>query len=373
MSEAADTPDPEILLRLLRDQDRVHALLLLDADGRITAWLAGAENVFGYRAEEIVGRSVSELFTPEDRAQGLDAHELEVARRDGHAADDRWHLRKDGTRIWVIGVLVPLREAGHLVGFAKILRDRTEMKQQLVELRNRIATLEKADERKNLFLGTLAHELRNPLAPLTNAAQLVRLAAADREELLYPAQVIERQLDLLRRLVDDLLDVTRVGTGKVQLKKERLALNDVLTRVADQYRPEAERRRQQFDLLLPAGRIEVDGDADRLHQVFVNLLTNAIKYTPDGGHIWLQATAEGSQAVVAVRDTGVGIAPEALPRIFELFTQEEASRPRSEGGLGLGLPLVKSLVALHGGSVQVQSEGRGKGSMFAVRLPLAKG
>jgi two-component system CheB/CheR fusion protein len=371
----AETPQrqqKEELIGLFLQQNKDHALILLDAQGLVVAWFPGAERVFGYASAEMTGQPVTHLFTPEDLGRGLAAHELEVARRDGAAEDDRWMLRKDGSRFWANGVLLALRDgSGRVVGFAKSLRDRTDVRAQIETLENRVAALQKADERKTLLLGTVAHELRNPLAPLGNAVKLLQLARPNDPDLAYPVNLIERQVAFLKRMVDDMLDVARVGAGKVELKKERLLLGEVLAQVVEGWRPRAEERRQRLELILPGGALPVEADPDRLRQVFTNLINNAVKYTPEGGRVWVKATAEGSQAVVGVEDNGVGIAPEMLPKIFELFTQEEESRYRSEGGLGIGLSLVKSLVTLHGGSVQVRSEGRGKGSEFTVRLPLA--
>jgi PAS domain S-box-containing protein len=371
MSNRQDSPDADPWLRLLLDQCRDHAIVVLDPDGRVVRWPSGAEHTFGYRAEEMLGQPIRRLFTPEDLQRGLADHELYVARRDGRAEDDRWLVRKDGTRIWIGGVVFALRDAtGEMVAFGKIMRDRTDVRAQVEALENRVEALIKADQRKNLFLGTLAHELRNPLAPLVNALQIMRLARAVTPDLVMPVQIIERQVDVIRRLVDDLLDITRVGAGKIELRLQQVQLHEVLNRAAEACRPQADKRRQDFRVLLPQVPITVEADPDRLHQVVTNLLNNAVKYTPEGGGVWLKATVEGNEAVMRVEDTGVGIAPEMLPKIFDLFTQEEESRARSDGGLGLGLPLVKELVTLHGGTVQVRSEGRDKGSEFTVRLPL---
>jgi two-component system CheB/CheR fusion protein len=362
----------EELLRLFLRQGKDHALILLDANGSVVAWYPGAERVFGYTAAEMVGQPITRLFTPEDMTRGLSAHELEVARRDGSAEDDRWMLRKNGSRFWANGVVLALRDqSGEVVGFGKTLRDRTDLRAQFETLENRVNALLKADERKTLFLGTLAHELRNPLAPLANAVRLLRLTRPDDPDLAYPVKLIERQVEFLRRMVDDLLDVTRIGAGKVELKKRKLLLRELLGRVVDSCRTACEERGHRLELILPSGEIPVEVDPDRMHQVFVNLVNNAIKYTPEGGRIWVKATVEGAEAVVGVEDTGVGISAEMLPRIFDLFTQEEDSRYRADGGLGIGLSLVKSLVTLHGGTVQVRSEGKGKGSEFTVRLPLS--
>jgi signal transduction histidine kinase len=181
-------------------------------------------------------------------------------------------------------------------------------------------------------------------------------------------KLIEEQLDFVRRMLDDLMDVTRISTGKVRLNIGAVVLHEVIEKAVDAARPWVEERCQRIQVIGPWSSIVLQGDPDRLHQVFLNLLSNAIKYTPEGGNIWVKITTEGDEAVVRVTDTGVGIPHEMLPRIFDLFTQVETQI--SHGGLGIGLALVKDFVALHGGSVQVRSEGVGKGSEFMVRLPL---
>jgi two-component system CheB/CheR fusion protein len=362
-SRMALQPTPDDLLRLLVSQTDDHAVILLDPGGTVLAWLAGAEHVFGYAAHEIVGRTADVLFTPEDRSRGAHDHELAVARADGRSESDRWQVRRDGTRVWASGVVVALRdEAGAVVGFGRVLRDRTDVKAQVDALANTAA-------RQAVFLATLAHELRNPLAPIGNAAEIIRqTSTAGTHE--APLGMIERQVGQIRRLVDDLTEVTRAGAGKARLELRTCHLEDILTGAADACRPLARTRRQDFHLLCLPTPTTVRVDPDRLHQVVVNLLANAIKYTPEGGQVWLKATVEGDEAVFRVEDTGVGIAPDLLPRIFDLFTQEESSLGLSQGGLGLGLSVVKELVARHGGTVQVRSKGRGKGSEFTVRLPV---
>jgi PAS domain S-box-containing protein len=374
MADRPDPPSQAELLQLLLDQAKDHALILLDPAGTVVAWMAGSEQTFGYTAAEIVGKTLHPLFTPEDRERGVPEHELEVARQDGRAEDDRWQVRKDGTRIWAVGVVTPLRgPGGELVGFGKVLRDRTDVRAQIEATERQAEAASQASKRKSVFLGTLAHELRNPLAPLSNAVELLKMGQKGAEATAFAVQIIERQLATMRRLVDDLLDMSRIEAGKIRLEKQPTDLNAVLTRAADACRPAVQKHRHDLrELLLPAAT-SVDGDPERLLQVFVNLLNNAVKYTPDGGGIWLKQTVEGGEAVVRVEDTGVGIDPEMLPRIFELFTQEESSYARAEGGLGVGLALVKELVTLHGGTVQVRSEGKGKGSEFTVRLPLRGG
>jgi PAS domain S-box-containing protein len=363
-------PNPEQLLRLLVEQMTEQALLLVDPGGTITWWSSGAELVFGLDKHNAVGRSFSILFTPEDQDAGIPEYELAVARAQGTAEDDRWMGRLDGSRFWATGVLTAARDqAGRLLGFGKVLRNRTDLREQLDTLRNQAQALTDANHQKDVFLSTLSHELRNPLAPLTNAVQLIRLTS-NRPELDQLLKIIERQIAHLRRLVDDLLDVSRAGAGKIELKNEMVSIEDVIDAAVESMRPLIRERRHTLDVLFPSAPILVEGDRARLEQIFGNLIQNAAKYTPEGGNIWIKGATEGPEAVIHVQDCGVGIPHEMLPRIFELFTQVESSRPHSQGGMGIGLSLVKTLVTLHKGSVQVHSEGEGKGSEFTVRLPL---
>jgi PAS domain S-box-containing protein len=370
----AMTPDharsAEELRRLMPDQLQEFAVVLLDRDGRIVGWLSGAERIFGYRAEEVIGKPVDMLFPPEDREVGMPVFERHVAAQDGRAEDDRWMLRKDGLRFWAAGSISPLRDhAGEMRGFAKVLRNRSDVKGQIEALEKRIAGLERADEKKNKFIATLAHELRTPLSSLMNAAHIMNLAAPPTQEAAFAASMVERQIEAMRRLVDDLADVTRVNVGKVTLKKRRLQLHEVVREAVDTCRPSLDARTHELKVLMSDSTMTVEGDAGRLRQVFINLLENAAKYTEHGGSVFVKSFIEGHEAVVKIEDTGVGISPETLPRIFDLFTQAEVAGDR--GGLGIGLSVVKDLVALHGGTVQVRSDGLGKGSEFTVRLPLA--
>ena len=226
-----------------------------------------------------------------------------------------------------------------------------------------------ADDRKNAFIVTLGHELRNPLSALVNALELLRLSTSQNDNIHFAFTTIDRQIAAIRRLVDDLLDIAGIRAGKVELKKQRVSLVDVLNAAVGACRPLFDERTHDMNLILPDGAVTIDADPDRLQQVFVNLLQNASKYTEYGGTVFVKLYVEGKHAVIKVEDTGIGISPEVLPQIFDLFAQAEfASR---SGGLGIGLSVVKDLVSLHGGSVQVRSDGIGKGSTFTVRLPLS--
>ncbi|HYE34199.1 MASE1 domain-containing protein [Methylocaldum sp.] len=233
-----------------------------------------------------------------------------------------------------------------------------------------MTALREADRRKNEFLAMLAHELRNPLAPIRNAAQLIRKLGPDEPKLRSAQEIIDRQVIHLARLVDDLLDVSRITQGKVTLRKEPIPLNTVVERAVEAVRPLIESRRHQLAVDISPDPLLIVGDATRLIQVVANLLNNAAKYTEEGGFISLRTEVKGDRALIRIRDTGVGIAPELLPHIFELFTQGERSLDRSQGGLGIGLTLVQRLVELHGGRIEAFSAGQGQGSEFVVDLPL---
>jgi signal transduction histidine kinase/ActR/RegA family two-component response regulator len=233
--------------------------------------------------------------------------------------------------------------------------------------------IQQADRHKNEFLSMLAHELRNPLAPIRNAVQILRIKCAHDPELGQIRDLIDRQVQQLIRLVDDLLDISRITRGKIRLQTEAVDLAAVVARAVETNRPLIDARRHELTVGLPAEPLRVEGDPVRLTQVVGNLLNNAAKYTEEGGRIWLTAERDGAEAVLRVRDTGVGIPAEMLASIFELFTQVDRTLDRSQGGLGIGLTLVRRLVEMHGGRVQASSDGPGQGSEFVVRLPALVG
>jgi len=230
--------------------------------------------------------------------------------------------------------------------------------------------LKEADRRKDEFLATLAHELRNPLAPIRNGLQVMKLAKNNAEAIEHSRAMMERQLAQMIRLIDDLLDVSRISRGKVELKRERVDLAKVVQQAVENSRPLIEQGGHELVVDVSPDPIYVDADVTRLAQVYANLLNNAAKYTEPGGHIRLTVERTGSDAVVTVGDNGVGIAAHMLPKVFELFTQVDRSLEKSQGGLGIGLSLVKGLVEMHGGSVEARSDGHGTGSEFVVRVPV---
>ena len=250
-----------------------------------------------------------------------------------------------------------------------LLEDLAERAWNAVQRVSAQEALRQADRRKDEFLAMLAHELRNPLAPISTAAQLLKLGRLDHERVGRTSDVITRQVAHMTSLIDDLLDVSRVTRGKIVLHRQQVDLQRVMADAVEQVRPLMEARRHGFSMEAPAGPVMVLGDAKRLVQVLANLLTNAAKYTPEGGRIGLRLETAPDQALMRVTDNGIGMSSELLPHIFELFSQAERTSDRSQGGLGLGLPLVKNLVELHGGSVWAASKGQDRGSEFSVRLP----
>jgi PAS domain S-box-containing protein len=370
MADPVPQEKNDALFRILVDGVRDYAIFMLDLDGKIVNWNKGAERLLGYSEAEAVGKHYSILFTPEDSTRGEPEQEIRTALQAGRSEDVRWHVRKDGTRFWGDGVVTALtgndKAPRHL---AKLLRDKTDQKELEDLLRHRAQVLVDADQQKNVFLATLAHELRNPLSGITNVTCILRALAKDHPALEGPVQVLERQAGQLRRLVDDLMDVARISRGKIQLRMERLELAAAIRGAVEATQGFIEARKHRLNISLPDQPIYVEADPIRLQQVLANLLTNAAKYTNEGGTITLSGTMQDTDVVIRVRDNGIGIAPDMLPRIFDLFTQVDPSRGYTQAGLGIGLALVKNLVELHGGSVQARSEGTGKGSEFTVRLP----
>ncbi|AKJ28188.1 PAS domain S-box protein [Caldimonas brevitalea] len=357
--------------RLMVESAKDYAIFTLDAGGRVTAWNSGARNLLGYDEGDILGRHADLLYLHEDVTASVLSQELDRALRDGQAEAERQHRRKDGSTFWASGLVMPLSSGGEQRGFLKIMRDVTEAKHARETLERQARALQEADQRKDEFLATLAHELRNPLAPLRNCLEILRVAGGDPQAQAHARVVMERQLAQMVRLIDDLLDVSRISRGKITLQMSRVEVAQVVRDAIETSRPLIERAGHRLAVELPPQAVFVEADLTRLAQVFSNLLNNAAKYTEPGGEIRLRVESDGREARVSVRDNGVGISVAMLPRLFEMFSQGDRSIERSQGGLGIGLALVKRLVEMHGGSVEVRSEGLGHGSEFTVRLPLS--
>lgn len=320
--------------------------------------------------EQARSTPVRDFFFPEDQSKIMDTFFPSVLQKGHGEIEVRFRHFKSGEARWMAyKVLALLDSTGHAVAFATVSQDVTERRRMEDDLRKLAAYLSEADRRKDEFLATLAHELRNPLAPIRNALQIIQLST-DREANEQARSMMGRQLSQLVRLVDDLLDVSRISTGRLELRKERVELSAVVSSAVETSRPVIDHMGHELTVALPKQAVIVDADLTRLGQVFSNLLNNSAKYMERGGHICLTAERQGSHVVVKVKDTGIGIAADHMPRIFEMFAQVDHSLERSQGGLGIGLTLVKRLVEMHGGRVEARSEGLGKGAEFIVRLPI---
>lgn len=336
-------------------------------DGRLGMVNPAFEALTGYSEQELRAISLATDLTPPEWREAERAA-LTVLEQTGEPVRyQKEYLRKDGTRIPVELLVHQAVDAeGKPLQYYGFITDITERKKEEQALRE-------ADRRKDEFLATLAHELRNPLAPIQNGLHILEMAKGDKETFERIRAMMVRQVVHLVRLVDDLMEVSRINRGKIKLHKERIELTDVLQNAVESCRPIIDAAQHQLKIILPAEPILLEGDEVRLTQVFVNLLNNAAKYTKDGGRIWLSARREGTDALVSVRDNGMGISADMLPNVFNPFTQAGPTADhRAQGGLGIGLTLVQKLVKLHGGSVEVNSDGLDKGAEFLVRLPLAE-
>ena len=350
-------------------------ILILDADTlKVTDANPFMTELLGYAHEQLLGKELWEIGFFTDKPASQSAYR--ELHKHGYIRYDHLPLEtKSGERAEVEFVCNTYQVAGRQVAQCNI-RDINERSRLEKKTQVQAAALADLDRRKDEFLAMLSHELRNPLAPILNAALLLRLQCnrnrldgIENPVLHQSVSIIERQVGQLAHLIDDLLEVSRITTGRIQLHQERIAVAGVMENAVATVRSLIDQRKHELTMSVPTQAIWMYADPARLEQVVVNLLTNAAKYTHDGGHIWLTVQQEGADVVLRVRDTGVGIAPEILPRIFDLFTQAERSLDRSQGGLGIGLALVQRLVEMQAGTVEASST-LGQGSEFVVRLPV---
>jgi PAS domain S-box-containing protein len=308
-----------------------------------------------WRASDAAGRPV-----PRDQWPGARALRGETVR----PGVEFKYRADDGRDLWLLTSAVPFRDArGEITGAIVVVQDITAHKEAH-------QALQAADRRKDEFLATLAHELRNPLAPIRNAVQVLKVKGSSDPDAQWVPELVDRQLEHMSRLLEDLLDVSRIAHDKLELRRQRVELAEVVRTAIETCRPHLDGAGHQLSVTLPVGPVHLDADPVRLAQVFSNLLTNAAKYTHAGGHIRLGAELRDGELAVSVRDDGIGISPEMLPRVFEIFSQGQEVLERSRGGLGLGLSLVRGLLELHGGRVEARSDGAGRGSEFVVYLPV---
>ncbi|MDB5337147.1 MAG: luxQ 1 [Planctomycetaceae bacterium] len=337
------------------------SVIVTDPEGIVSYWNEGATRLFGWTNEEMLGRHYADRFPEPTRTFVAD----QIRER---AAGVEWYgeyqdYRKDGSHVWIDARVSTVTDAeGQVVGILGVSHDITERKRAEDALRD-------ADRRKDEFIAVLAHELRNPLAPIRNGLQVMKLSAGDPNVVSEVRAMMERQLAHMVRLIDDLLDVSRISRNKMELRRSRVPLAEIVGSAVETARPLIDAGGHRLFVSLPPEPIFLNADVTRLAQVFGNLLSNSAKYTPHGGHIWLTAERSGDDVLISVRDDGIGIPSESLGSVFEMFSQVDRSIERSTGGLGIGLALVKGLVEMHGGSVAAECSGPGRGTTFTVRLP----
>jgi PAS domain S-box-containing protein len=347
------------------------AIISEDLDGIILSWNAGAEKLFGYSAQQAVGFSV-EMLVPADRK--AEERDFRARVRSGSTvAKESLRLNQNGTLVPVFVAASPiLGPRGHVIGVSQIVRDISEQVADRQEVTRLLEDLRIADRRKDDFIATLAHELRNPLAPIRNAAAVMRFVPGLDPKLQWCRDVIDRQVGHMAALLEDLLDVSRLTRDVIKLRRDRVELGSAIAQAIEITRPLMDSRGHALSVELASEPIEVEGDLTRLTQIFGNLLNNAAKYTEPNGKICVRVEQRGSEVDIRVHDNGMGIEKENLASIFDLFSQVDPTREGHQGGLGIGLALVKGLIERHRGSIVAHSEGPGQGSEFVVTLPVAR-
>jgi PAS domain S-box-containing protein len=367
-------------LRLFIEKVTEYAIFTLDTRNRITAWNTGAERLLGWTEDEALGRDGEMIFTPEDRASGEADREIDSAYENGVAQDEREHIRKDGSRFFATGMLMSVRDAtGSHCGYVKIMRDNTERRRAQQSLQDALresefhrVAAERANRAKNDFISTVSHELRTPLNNILLWSRLMTSGKLPQGEWTKGIRVIDRSANAQRQLIDDLLDISRMESGRLRLAMRPMRLAELVRSTVESVQPMLESRDLRVVEAADRHLGVVIADPERIQQVLWNLVANSIKFTPDGGSVRIAARREGDDVVIEVIDTGAGIRPDFLPFVFERFQQAEAIATRTHAGLGLGLAIAKQIVELHGGTITAASEGRDRGATFTVRLPLPK-
>jgi two-component system CheB/CheR fusion protein len=365
-------------LRLVAESSKDFAIVTMDQRGRVTGWNRAAELMFGYKAAEVEGKTLAFIFTPEDRAENMHERELQTAYERGHARDERWHLRKDGSRFYCSGVVYPLVDNG-LRGYAKIARDLTDKHIEDYEQVSRLERTQASNVLKDEFIAIMSHELRHPLNLIQlNMDLLSRLPGVFASPKATKAiEAVRRAVRNQSQIIADLLDLSRVQTGKLKLECSSVRLAPIVSTVVDAVRAQA----REGDVRLEApgldsqevANLSVNGDITRIEQIAWNLVSNAVKFTLPGGVVTVTLKQEKDQARLDVQDTGIGIAPESLGKLFTMFSQVSLKHDgRRRQGLGIGLALVAQLAEAHGGRVAAASAGEGQGSTFTVWLPIVE-
>lgn len=367
-------------MRLVVESTEDYGIITMDPQGRVKTWNAGARRLFGYSADEMVGQQPLAIYSAADRLAGAFDDELRRARDTGRALDERWHVTKDGRSFYCSGVMTPLYDEG-LKGYAKIARDVTSAKhaeaqlEMLLQSEQAVRTeLQAASVLKDEFLAVMSHELKHPLNLIQiNAELLSRLPEVrDAPAVARAADVIRRTVVSQAKIIDDLLDLSRLHTGKLTLQRETVNWATIVAAVVDAVREDAQSLGLALTMQIDDAAALIDADAVRVEQIVWNLVSNALKFTPPGGSVELRLTHEAGEARLDVIDTGHGIEPSLGAQVFDMFRQAARGPTRPQGGLGIGLALVKLLAEQHGGRVAVASEGVGHGTTFSVWLPLSR-
>jgi two-component system CheB/CheR fusion protein len=345
-----------------------HGALILNESGIVTWANGGAEKILAAPGEKLINRDFATFFTRRDMTKGIPSHELAVALASGTASDDRWMVRLDRSRFWASGVTAYIGAEVACCSYLKLFRDLTEFKMQLETARRQAQSAGQVSERLTAGIAVLAHELRNPLAGISLGAEMLQSRTREDEKTASLVDAIAGNANLAGRLIEDLMEHSKLSSDGFRLERSVCTLRELLQESCAIALRQMGQEDRNVRVLVPGGEIELRVDKMRLQQVFVNLITNALRYTPAPGNIWVSGTIEGRDVIVRVSDEGVGIDPIRLESLFELFTG--AHLKGSMLGLGVGLAQVKKIVELHGGSVQARSEGAGKGSQFIVRFPL---
>jgi PAS domain S-box-containing protein len=359
----------EELFRLLVANVKDYAIFMLDPGGHIISWNAGAQRIKQYKPEEILGKHFSIFYPQVDIINKKPERELEIALRDGSVEDEGWRVRKDGTRFWANVIISAVFDAEHkLRGFAKVTRDVTARK-EAEETQRALMAAREANRAKDAFLMTLSHELRTPMTAILGWARMLPSMSPSDPVFKEAIAAIGRSAKVQAQLIEDVLDVSRMVSGKLRLKVENIDIKTVLLSAMDAVRPSAEAKQIELVADIPKDIGMMYADSTRLQQIVWNLLSNAVKFTNKRGRVVLSARRGAGEIEVGVTDTGEGIDPSVLPHVFEAFWQAETPSTRVHGGLGLGLNIVRYLTEAHGGTVSAESEGRGKGARFCVILP----